>query len=118
MAKKNSEKDTVFSQSTIYNSTETFESVPVNDKTFEAFNRSYEDIFTVDCEQWPSEKTVRQLLRKLGTTEHNRFVDFMLPKKTTDLDFSETIKLLLEQFGPNTTFFHKCWKCLNTVKDN
>ena len=57
-------------------------------------------------------------LRKLGTTENNRFVDFILPKKTTDLDFSETIKLLSELFGPNTTLFHKRWKCLNTVKDN
>ena len=38
--------------------------------------------------------------------------------KTTVLDFSETIKLLSELFGPNTTLFHKPWKCLNTVKDN
>ena len=54
----------------------------------------------------------------MGTTEHNRFVDFILPKKTTNLNFSETIKLLSELFGPNTTLFHKRWKYLNTVKDN
>ena len=66
----------------------------------------------------PVKKKVRLLLRKLGTTEHNRFLDFILPKKTTDLDFSETIKLLSELFEPNISFFHKCWKCLNTVKDN
>ena len=63
-------------------------------------------------------KKVRLLLRKLGTTEHNRFIAFILPKKTTDLDFSETIKLLSELFEPNTTLFYKRWKCLNTVKDN
>ena len=34
------------------------------------------------------------------------------------MDFSETIKLLSELFGPNTTLFHRLWKCLNTVKDN
>ena len=34
MAKKNSEKDTIFSQSTIYNSIDTFEYIPENDKTF------------------------------------------------------------------------------------
>ena len=84
---KNSEKDTTFFQSTI----ETFEYIPENDKTFEAFYRCYENIFDVDCEQWPSKKKVRLLLRKRGTTEHDRFVDFILPKKTTDLDFSETI---------------------------
>ena len=34
------------------------------------------------------------------------------------MDISETIKLLSELFGHNTTLFHKRWKCLNTVKDN
>ena len=34
------------------------------------------------------------------------------------MDFSETIKLLTELFGPNKTLFHKRWKCLNTVKDH
>ena len=108
--------------STIYNSIEkdreTSEYVPENDKTFEAFYRHYEDIFNVESEQWPSGKKVCQLLRKLGTTEHNRFVDFILPKKTTDLDFSGAIKLLSEIFGSNTTLFHKHWKCLITVKYN
>ena len=76
-------KNTKFSQSTIYNSIETFEYVQENNKMFEAFYRRYEDIFNVDCEQWPSKKKkVHLLLRKLGTTEHNRFVDFILPKKT------------------------------------
>ena len=37
MAKKKPEKDTIFSQNTIYNSIEKFEYVPENDKTFEVF---------------------------------------------------------------------------------
>ena len=115
---KNCEKNTIFSQSSIYNLIETFEYVPENDKTFEAFNRRYEDIFNVDCEQWPCKINVRLLLRKLGITKHNRLVDFILPKKTTGLDFSVTIRLLSELFGLNTTLLHKRWKCLNTVKDN
>ena len=53
---KNSEKDSIFSQSSLCNSIETFEYVPENGKTFEAFYRRYEDIFNVDCEQWPSKK--------------------------------------------------------------
>ena len=56
MAKKNSEKDTIFSQSTIHNSFDTFEYVPENDKTLEAFYKRYEDIFNVHCEEWPSKK--------------------------------------------------------------
>ena len=35
-----------------------------------------------------------------------------------DLEFSETVKLLSELFGPNTTLFHKRWKCLNTFKED
>ena len=56
---KNSEKDTLFSQSTIYNSIDTFEYVPENDKT------RYEDIFNVDFEQWPSKKGT-STIRKTG----------------------------------------------------
>ena len=56
---KNSEKDTIFSQSTIHNSIDTFEYVPENDKTFDGFYRRCEDIFNVDCEQWPSKKKKR-----------------------------------------------------------
>ena len=33
-----------------------------------------------------------------------------------DLEFSETVKLLTELFGPNTSFFHKRRKCLNIFK--
>ena len=32
---------------------------------FEAFYRCYEDIFNVDCEQWPSKKKTIKLLSEL-----------------------------------------------------
>ena len=35
-----------------------------------------------------------------------------------DLEFSETVKLLSQQFGPNTSLFHKRWKCHNIFKDD
>ena len=38
---------TIFSQSAIYNSIETFEYVPENDNKLEAFYRCYEDILSV-----------------------------------------------------------------------
>ena len=37
-------------------------------------------------------------------------------KQTMDLEFLETVKLLSELFGPNTSLFHKSWKCLNIFK--
>ena len=96
---KNSEKDAIFSQSSIYNSIDTFEYVPENDKTFEAFYWRYEDIFNVDCEQWPSKKKIRLLLRKLGTAEHNRFVDFILHNdfKLAELTADDFKRLIFAQ---------------------
>ena len=98
---KTSQNDTTFSQGTIYSTIETFEYVPENDKTFDAFYRRYEDVLNVGYKEWSNEKKVRLLRRKLGTTEHIRFVDFIL-KKAMGLVFSETVKLLSELFGPNT----------------
>ena len=44
-----SENNTAFSRNTIWNSMKTFIYLPAEDKTFEAFYRRYEDLFTVDC---------------------------------------------------------------------
>ena len=89
---------------------ETFIYLPEEDKTFEAFFRRYEDLFTVDWENWTNAKKVRLLLRKLGTTEYSKFIDYILPKKTSELEFTEAVKLLSELFSPNLTLFHKRWK--------
>ena len=61
-------------------------------------------------------KKVWLLLRKLETVEHNKFVDYILPKKTCELGFLETVKLLSELFSSKTSLFHKRWKCLNLTK--
>ena len=51
--------------------------------------------------------------------EHNKFVDYILPKKKTcKLGFLETVKLLSELFSSKTSLFHKRWKCLNLTKRN
>ena len=65
----------------MWNALETFSYAPDKDKTFEANHRRYEDIYITDCADWTDAKNVRLLLRKLGTVEHNKFVDYILPKK-------------------------------------
>ena len=75
------------------------------------------------------QKNVRLLLRKLETVEHNKFVDYILPKKkkkqkkktkkkikTCGLGFLETVKLLSELSSSKTSLFHKSWKYLNLTK--
>ena len=95
---------------------ETFIYLPEEDKTFEAFFRRYKDLFTVDCEDWTNPKKVRLLLRKLGTTEYSKFVDYILPKKTSKLEFSGAVKLLSELLSLNLTLFQKRWKYFNLSK--
>ena len=70
----------------------------------------------VDCEDWTNAKKVRLLLRKLGTIEYSKFVDYISTKKTSELEFSEAVKLLSELFSPNLQLFNKRWKCFNLSK--
>ena len=100
----------------MWNALETFSYAPDEDKTFEAYYRRYEDIYITDCADWTDAKKVWLLLRKLGTVEHNKFVDYILPKKTCELGFLETVKLLSELFSSKTSLFYKRWKCLNLTK--
>ena len=75
----------VFTQNAVWDAVETFIYVPDEDKTFEAYYRRYEDIYMTDCADWTDAKKVWLLLRKLGTVEHNKFVDYILQKKKKNL---------------------------------
>ena len=81
------ESTTIFTQNAVWNALETFSYAPDEYKTFEAYYRRYEDIYITDCADWTDAKKVRLLLRKLGTVEHNKFVDYILPKKLANLAF-------------------------------
>lgn len=107
-----------FSQSTIWNAIETFNYQLELEGKFDAFYQRYEDLFIVDCQEWSNTKKVSLLLRKLGTTELSKFVDYILPKKTSELKFSEAVKFLSKLFSPNSTLFHRRWKCLNLQKSD
>ena len=39
------------------------------------------DLYHTDYANWANFNKVRLLLRKLGTVEHNKFVNYILPKK-------------------------------------
>ena len=92
----------LFSPGTIYSTIETFEYVPENDKTFHAFYRRYEDVFNVDCKEWSNEK--RYVYYSENWVQLNTVGSLIYPpppiKKTMDLEFSETFRLLSELFGP------------------
>ena len=111
------DNDTAFSQDSIWNAIDNFNYEQEEDKSFTAYYRSYKDFFSIDCKNWSDQKKTRLLLRKLETTEHNEFVYFILPRKTSELSFDETVKLQTELFSPKTSLFHKRWKCMNLTKN-
>ena len=99
---QNNESKTVFSQNAIWNTIDNFTYSPDEDKTFASYFRRVEDVYKIDCEKWADSKKVCLLLQKIGTTEHNKFVDYILPRKTSNLTFPEAVKLLTELFSPKT----------------
>ena len=72
-------------------------------------------IYTIDCANRSDSKKVH-LLRKLGTTERIKFINYILSLKASKLTFAEAVKLLVELFSPKKSLFHKRWRCLNLTK--
>ncbi|CAH8633842.1 unnamed protein product [Schistosoma margrebowiei] len=61
--------------------------------TFETWFKIYEDLFKVDLKNLDDAAKVRILLRKLGTAEHERYSNFILPKNPRDFSFDATIEI-------------------------
>lgn len=84
--------------------------------TFAAWYRRYEDLFEKDAARLSDEAKVRLLMRKLGTLEHDRYVNFILPKYSRDFSLSETVTKLTDLFGTKESLLHRRYKCLNTCR--
>ncbi|CAH8481356.1 unnamed protein product [Schistosoma rodhaini] len=84
--------------------------------TFESWYKKYEDVFNVDLETFDDAAKVRVLLRKLGTIEHERYTNYILPKNPRDISFEETVKILSQIFGEQSSLFNIRYQCLKIVK--
>ncbi|CAH8655864.1 unnamed protein product [Dicrocoelium dendriticum] len=84
--------------------------------TFESWYKRYEDLFTVDLASQADAWKVRLLLRKLGTVEHQRYTNFILPKKPRDVPFGETVRTLSQIFGEQSSLFNARYQCLQLTK--
>lgn len=83
---------------------------------FDSWFKRYEDIFNVELKEKDEHWRVRLLLRKLGTTEHTRYCNFVLPKNARDFGFDATIKQLSEIFGERSSLFNTRYQCMKLVK--
>ncbi|KER31390.1 hypothetical protein T265_02308 [Opisthorchis viverrini] len=84
--------------------------------TFDSWFKRYEDMFKTDFSKFDDGWKVRLLLRKLGTPEHERFTNFILPKLPRDLSFDETVRTLSQIFGDQTSMFNIRYQCLKLAK--
>uniref|UniRef100_A0A5S6Q4R5 Retrotransposon gag domain-containing protein n=1 Tax=Trichuris muris TaxID=70415 RepID=A0A5S6Q4R5_TRIMR len=89
---------------------------PDNGGIFDAWFARYEDIFMVECGQMDDAAKVRLLLRKLNTAAHQKYVNFILPKKPSDFTFTETIKSLKDMFNRQRSLFSIRYQCLKLSK--
>ena len=104
-----------FSQNSIWSAIENFSSSSKEDVILTSYFRRYEDLYTTDCANWSVSKTILPL-RKLGTTEPSKFINYILLRKASEFTFAESVELLVELFTQKISLFHKTWKCLNLTR--
>ena len=83
--------------------------------TFSNWFACYEDLFIVDLKEQVDDWQVTLLLRKLGSAEHDRYSNYILPKHPWDYNFTETVEIL-KIFGECTSHFDIHFNCLNITK--
>ena len=101
------ENENTFAQNTICSAINNFRLSLDEDITFTFYFRRFENLYD----------TVRLLLRKLGIAEHSKFGNYMLPSKTSELTFTEAVKLLSKHFTPKPLLFHKAGKWRNLTRE-
>ncbi|CAH8499886.1 unnamed protein product [Dicrocoelium dendriticum] len=83
---------------------------------FDTWFRRYEDIFRTELSNLDDPSKVRVLLRKLGAVEHERYVNYILPKHANDLNFDDTVTQLREIFGDPSSLFNNRYNCLKLCR--
>lgn len=83
---------------------------------FNSWFHRFEDIFRVECSNLDDAAKVRLLLRRLGTREYNKYVNFILPQNPRDLSFNETVQILSKIFGEQSSLFNIRYQCFQVSK--
>ena len=83
---------------------------------FDSWFRRFEDTFRVECSNLDDAAKVRLLLRRLGTLEYNKYVNFILPQNPRDLSFNETVQTLSKIFGEQSSLFSIGYQCFQISK--
>ena len=92
---------------------------PESNVTFDTWYRRFEDVFNIDFANQDDSWKVRQLLRKLGEAELDKYCNSILPVKPRDRTFDDTIRSLSQLFGDQSSLFSIRYRCLKlTMNEN
>ncbi|CAH8431535.1 hypothetical protein MS3_00008193 [Schistosoma haematobium] len=100
----------------IINSVHEFHFDGLTGVTFESQFIKYEDVFKVNLEKFDDVAKVGVMLRKLGTGEHERYTNFILPKNPRYLSFDATVVTLSQIFGKQSSLFNIRYEYLKLAK--
>lgn len=85
--------------------------------TFAAWYSRYDDLFEKDAARLDDEAKVRLLMRKLGLSEHKRYVSYILPKFPKEFSFAQTVAKLKSLFGAKESVISRRYRCLQIAKN-
>ncbi|CAH8590406.1 unnamed protein product [Schistosoma haematobium] len=100
----------------IINSISEFQYDPEANVIFSSWFHRCEDIFRVECSHLDDAAKVRLLLRRLGTQEYNKYVNFILPQNPRDVSFKDTVQILSDIFDERSSLFNTRYKCFQITK--
>ncbi|CAH8540722.1 unnamed protein product, partial [Schistosoma mattheei] len=100
----------------IINSISEFQYDPEANIIFSSWFHRCEDIFRVECSHLDDAAKVRLLLRRLGTQEYNKYVNFILPQNPRDVSFKDTVQILSDIFDEQSSLFNTRYKCFQITK--
>ncbi|RTG82070.1 uncharacterized protein DC041_0010203 [Schistosoma bovis] len=90
---------------------------PESGITFEAWFKRHKDLCVDDCKKWNKGCKLRLLLQKLEVSEHEKFCNFIIPKKPATTTFRKTVHCLTRISGEQSSIFHTKYHCLQLVKE-
>ena len=88
-----------------------------NGNTFNAWFLQWHNTFQHEFPNKDNNWKKWLLIRKLGTKENQRFVNFILPKRPSDLTFTETIAILTDIFREQQSLFNIRYNCFKIAKN-
>lgn len=89
---------------------------PHNGVIFNKWYARFEDTLSIDGVKLDDAAKVRVLLRKLDSSSHSKYIDYILPKKPSENNFEETIKILKVMFSEPDSLFSIRYNSLKLIK--